>query len=132
MHEEQAPNEKIFFKEESYNINGAAVEVHRVLGPGFLEAVYQEAMELELTERDIPFQSQERLEIEYKGKKLSKEFIPDLICYQQIIVELKALDSLGGVEEAQLLNYLKATGFRLGLLVNFGSKGKLEWKLLVK
>ena len=91
-----------------------------MLGPGFLEAVYQEAMELELTERDIPFQSQERLEIEYKGKKLSKEYIPDLICYQQIIIELKALDVLGGVEEAQLLNYLKATGFRLGLLVTSG------------
>jgi GxxExxY protein len=122
----------LLLKEEVYNIIGAAIEVHRELGPGFLEAVYQEAMGIELTQREIPFQPQAPLPIVYKGQQLQQQYRADLICYEQIIVELKALDRLSGREEAQLLNYLKATGLRVGLLINFGSRGKLEWKRMVK
>jgi GxxExxY protein len=123
---------ELILKDEVYAIIGAAVEVHRELGPGFLEAVYQEALEIELAQRGIPYRSHQPLTIYYKGQRLRKEYEADVICYEQIIVELKALDHLSGREEAQLLNYLKATGLRLGLLINFGSVGKLEWKRMVK
>jgi GxxExxY protein len=123
---------ELILKDEVHAIIGAAVEVHRELGPGFLEAVYQEAMEIELAQRNIPFQPRQTLPIFYKGQRLKKEYEADVICYGQIIVELKALERLSGREEAQLLNYLKATGLRVGLLINFGSLGKLEWKRMVK
>ena len=119
-------------KKEVYSIVGAAIEVHRDLGPGFLEAVYQEAMEIELGLKGISFESQKLLPINYKGNLLRKEYIADLVCFDQIIVELKALERLSGKEEAQILNYLKATGLRVGLLINFGSYGRLEWKRFVK
>ena len=120
---------ELLYKDEVYAIIGAAIEVHRVLGPGFLEAVYQEALEIELPSRQVPFDTQTPLSIMYKSHRLQKGYIADLRCYRKIIVELKALDRLSGKEEAQLLNYLKATGFRVvGLLINFGSTGKLEWK----
>jgi len=96
-----------------------------------LEAVYQEAIQIELTSCNIPFEAQKRLTVEYKGNPLKTNYIADLICYDQIIVELKALDRLSGREEAQIINYLKATGVRVGLLINFGSSGKLEWKRFV-
>ena len=131
-HEDRFREDRIIFKVESYNIIGAAIEVHRVLGCGFYEAVYQEAFEPELTSRGIPFQSQKPIEVFYKDQKLQKEYIPDLICFGKVIVELKALDSLTSLEESQILNYLKATGHQLGLLVNFGSRTKLEWKRFVK
>ena len=117
--------------DEVYQIVGAALEVYWELGRGFLEPVYQEAMEIELTKRLIPFASQKRLTIQYKGQPLTKEYIADLILFDQIIVELKTCDRLGGRDEAQLLNYLKATGTRVGLLLNFGSVVKLEWKRYV-
>jgi GxxExxY protein len=123
---------ELLLKDEVYAVIGAAIEVHRELGPGFLEAVYQEAMELELTDRHIPFRAQEPLTIRFKTHVLKKRYEPDLICYDQVIVELKALDRLSGTEESQILNYLKATGLRVGLLVNFGSVGKLEWKRFVR
>ena len=119
-------------RDEVYAVVGAAMEVHRQLGPGFLEAVYHEAMEIELTDRGIPFQPQAPLTIAYKGHLLKKECVADLVCYEQIIVELKAIDRLSSREEAQLLNYLKATGLRVGLLINFGSPGALEWKHFVR
>ena len=122
----------LILKEEVYAIVGTAIEVHRELGPGFLEAVYQEAVELELADCQIPFTAQPSLTINYKGRRLHKKYIADLICYDQIIVELKALNRLSGKEEAQLLNYLKATGLKVGLLINFGSVGKLEWNRFVK
>jgi len=122
---------ELIFKEEVYAIMGAAMEVHRELGSGFLESVYQEALEVELARREIPFESQKTLKIVYKGQTLKKEFIADLICFGKIAVELKAQDSLSGKEEAQVLNYLKATGLKLGLVINFGSHPKLEWKRLV-
>lgn len=122
----------ILLADEVFAIVGAAIEVHRELGSGFLEAVYQEALALELVQRQIQFTAQVPLAIRYKQQLLQKTYIADLICYNQIIVELKALNRLTTLEEAQLINYLKATQFRVGLLVNFGSLGKLEWKRLVR
>ncbi|HPG01308.1 MAG TPA: GxxExxY protein [Kiritimatiellia bacterium] len=117
----------LIFGDEVYAIVGAAMEVSNVLGCGFLEAVYQEALELELGERLIPFARQVEIDITYKGRELTKKYVPDLICFGQIIVEIKALKQLTSVEDAQLLNYLKATGKPVGVLLNFGTP-KLEWK----
>jgi len=122
----------LFLKDEVYAIIGAAIEVHRELGSGFLEPVYQEAFEIELNERGIPFEAQKPLKIYYKDKLLTKTYLADLVCYKQIIVELKALNRLSKNEEAQILNYLKASNLKIGLLINFGSQDKLEWKRLVK
>lgn len=106
------------------------MEVHSVLGPGFAEAVYHEELVLECTWRNIPFVSEKPLTITYKGTTLQKYYIPDIVCHDKIVVELKALKELTDKEVAQVLNYLKATGFRVGLLINFGSPGKLEWQRL--
>jgi GxxExxY protein len=125
------PMSNILLKEEVYRIIGCAFEVYNDLGVGFLEPVYQEAFELELTEKGIPFEAQKRLQIFYKGRPLSKEYIADLIVIGQIVVELKAEDKLQPRDEAQLLNYLKATRMRVGLLVNFGAYPKLQWKRFV-
>jgi len=122
---------ELIFKEEVYAIIGATMDVHRELGSGFLESVYQEATEIELASRKIPSEAQKAIKIVYKGEMLKKEFVADLICFEKIIVELKAQDSLSGREEAQVFNYLKATGIKLGLVINFGSHPKLEWKRLV-
>jgi GxxExxY protein len=138
IHEEHEETQNFFggrmeliYKEEVYSIVGAAMDVHRELGSGFLESVYQEALEMELAHHKIPFEAQKSIRIIYKGETLKKEFIADLICFEQILVELKAQESLSGKEEAQILNYLKATGIKLGLVINFGSHPKLEWKRLV-
>lgn len=117
--------------EKTYQIIGAAMEVHRHLGSGFLEAVYQEALERELTARGIPFRAQPELRITYKGETLRKTYQPDFVCFEEIIVEIKALSNLSGAEEAQVINYLKASGLTLGLLINFGSRS-LEHKRLVR
>jgi GxxExxY protein len=122
---------ELIFKDEVFSIVGAAMKVHSEMGPGFLEAVYQEAMEIEMSWRQIPFVAQQSLSIYYCGQKLRKEYIPDLICYEKIIVELKTLDQLSGQEESQVLNYLKATKFKVGILINFGSHNKLEWRRLI-
>jgi GxxExxY protein len=122
---------ELIFKDEVYAIIGAAMDVQRELGSGFLESVYQEALEIELSRRQIPFESQQAIKVIYKGEVLKKEFIADLICFGKIIVELKVQDGLSGKEEAQVLNYLKATGIKVGLIINFGSHQKLEWKRLV-
>ena len=127
----ESGNTGIILKGEVYAIVGAAIEVHKVLGPGFLEPVYQQAFEIELEERAIPFEPKKHLNVTYKGRVLDAEYVPDLVCFGQIIVELKALDHLTSKEESQLLNYLKASGLRVGLLINFGSVGKLEWKRFV-
>jgi len=111
-------------------IIGAAMEVHRQLGPGFLEAVYQEALAIELADRRTPFQREQELPIDYKGRRLPCKYRADFVCYEDIIVELKALQLLSGTEEAQLLNYLKATSLERGLLLNFG-RPSLEFKRLV-
>jgi GxxExxY protein len=122
---------ELVLKEEVYQIVGAALDVYWQLGRGFLEPVYQEALEMELRRRDIPFESQSRVTIHYKGEPLRKQYIADLMCFGQIIAELKACDRLTGADEAQILNYMKATGKRVGLLFNFGSAVKLEWKRYV-
>lgn len=118
----------VLFKSEVYEIVGAAIEVHKILGCGFLEGVYQEALEIELTQRNIPFDSQKRLKISYKNHILRQHYIADLICFDNIIVELKALNELSGRDISQILNYLKATGLRVGVLIDFGSRNRLEWK----
>jgi GxxExxY protein len=122
---------ELILKDEVYAIVGVAMDVHRVLGPGFLEPVYQEAMEIESVGRQLPFKAQPVLKIRYKEHTLKKEYVPDFIFYDQIIVEIKALDRLSGKEESQILNYLKATGYKVGVLINFGSHPKLEWKRFV-
>ncbi len=122
---------ELILKDEVYAIVGAAIEVHRVLGSGYLEPVYQEAMEIESEGQKLPFKAQSRIKIRYKEHTLKKEYIPDFIFYEQVIVEIKALDKLSGKEEAQILNYLKATGYKVGVLINFGSHPKLEWKRFV-
>ena len=110
---------EIVYEQEGYAIRGALFEVYRTLGAGFLEEVYQEALERELTLLRIPFESQKRLRISYKGFLLEKYYEADFVCYDKIIVEIKAVKTLLPEHEAQLLNYLKATNMRLGLLVNF-------------
>jgi GxxExxY protein len=111
-------------------IIGAAMEVHRELGHGFLEAVYQEAMAIELADRGIPFQREQELPIDFKGRRLPCRYRADFVCYDDIIVELKAQQSITGNDEAQLLNYLKATRLERGLLLNFG-RPSLQFKRLI-
>lgn len=115
---------RLLFRDECYAIQGAVFEVYREMGCGFLEAVYQECLEKELGGRGIPFLAQQELVLRYKGEVLKQSYRPDLVCYEKIIVELKALRELTGEHRSQVLNYLKATGLRLGLLVNFGSNQK--------
>ncbi len=122
---------KLLFEQETFSIRGAIFEVYRELGCGFLESVYQECLEKELTARDIPFVAQPQLSLAYKGVDLKQTYRPDLICYNSIIVELKALSELKGEHRAQLLNYLNATSLRVGLLVNFGSYPKAVVERLV-
>ena len=123
---------ELLYKEEVFSIIGSAIEVHRELGAGFLEAVYQEAFEIELRARNIPLESRKHLHLSYKGEQLQKEYVADLVIYDKIVVELKALERLSGAEESQIINYLKATGLRVGVLINFGAVAKLEWKRFIK
>ena len=115
---------------QTYAILGAAIEVHRELGAGFLEPVYQDALSIELRERGVPFAREVELAIMYKGEQLSCGYRVDFVCFDDIIVELKALTALTSREQSQLLNYLKATKLRRGLLINFGGR-RLESKRMV-
>ena len=119
--------DKIIYREESFSIIGAAMEVHKIIGCGFTEPIYQEALEEELRLRGIPYQREKTLHLSYKGKILTKDFRPDFICFDKIIVELKAVDEFVDEHYAQVYNYLKASGLPLGLLINFGKK-ILEYK----
>lgn len=114
----------------TYAIIGAAMEVHRQLGRGFLEAVYQEALAIELSAREIAFVKEASLAIAYKGIRLGCVYRADFVCFDDVVVELKAVRTLGGVEEAQIINYLKASGHQTGLLLNFGASS-LEHRRLV-
>jgi GxxExxY protein len=111
----------LIYEEESFAIRGACIEVHREMGAGYLEAVYQECLEREFRSRGIPCRSQQELTIHYKGEPLKHTYIPDFICYDKIIVEIKGAAKIHPEHQAQIINYLKATGFKLGFLVNFGS-----------
>jgi GxxExxY protein len=121
---------ELLHSELTYEIIGAAMEVHATLGPGFLESVYQEAMAIELLARGIPFEAEKRLDIYYKGIKLEKHFVADFVCDNYVIVELKALSAITNEHQAVVLNYLKATGIKVGLLINFGSKS-IEHKRMI-
>jgi GxxExxY protein len=114
-------NQKMLYSEECYAIRGAIYEVYRELGNGFKEEVYQQCLEYELASRGIPFNAKKELHIYYKGAPINKTYIPDLHCYDKIIVEIKAVENVTKEHRAQLLNYLRLTGSKLGLLVNFGA-----------
>ena len=117
---------EIYFKEESYEIIGAAMQVYYVLGPGFVEAVYQEALEKEFLKRGIPYEREKEIDLYYDGELMDIKFRPDFVCYDNIIVELKAVSELDDINRAQIFNYLKATHYKVGWLLNFGHKGTLE------
>lgn len=121
----------ILFKEESYNIIGACFEVYNEIGTGFLEAVYQECLALEFHEQGIPFVEQPNIKLEYKGHELKQEYQPDFICFNKIIVEIKAVKQIADEHRAQTINYSKSTHLQLGLLVNFGRYPKVEYERFV-
>lgn len=121
---------EFLYKDLTYRIIGIAMEIHRELGPGFLEAIYEEVMADELETGKIAFENQVKLNIYYKEKKLKKQYQADFIVDRKIVVELKGITRLTDIDEAQMINYLKATGLKVGLLVNFGGKS-LEWKRIV-
>lgn len=117
----------LLYPEESYRINGAIYEVHKELGPGLLEKVYQEALEKELILQGIPYEREKDFTIMYKGEELDQKYIADFVCYGKIVVELKAVDEILPVHKAQVINYLAITGYKLGMLVNFNvQKIKVE------
>ena len=123
---------ELLFSEESYAILGACFEVYKEKGCGFLEAVYQECLELEFGFRGVPFVPQSELKLSYKGHPLKQRYTPDFICFDKIIVEIKAVSALAAEHRAQLQNYLKATGYRLGFLVNFGHHPKLDYERIIR
>jgi GxxExxY protein len=119
------------YQQEGYDFMAAVFEVYNELGSGFLEEVYHESLEIELTNRSIPFVSKPKLTIYYKGRPLKKQYEADLIVIGEIVVELKAVKALAAEHEAQLINYLKATRKRVGYLLNFSAFPRLQWKRLV-
>ncbi len=123
--------ERIVFKEESYKIMGACFEVYKEKGNGFLEAVYQECLAIELSAQHVPFVEKPRLRLEYKGRLLMQEYEPDFLCFDEIILEIKAVKQLSDEHRAQVINYLRSTGKQLGLLVNFGHYPKIEHERFV-
>ena len=125
-HEKHEHHEKIIYKEECYAIQGAIFEVYREMGHGFLEAVYQECLLKELQSRQVPFTAQPILRLSYKEQPLEQAYRPDFVCYDRIILELKAVKNIAPEHKAQVINYLKATGVKLGLPVNFGAYPKAE------
>ncbi len=121
----------IIYRTESFEIMGACFEVYKEKGSGFLEAVYQECLEMEFGDRKLPFKAQVPLALTYKGRPLKSKYIPDFICYDKIILELKAVTALTNEHRAQVQNYLRATGMKLSLLVNFAHYPKLEYERIV-
>ncbi len=122
---------EIIYKDESYAIMGACFEIYKEKGCGFLEAVYQECLEIEFAIQDLPAVPQPRLELSYKGRPLKQKYIPDFICYGKIVLELKAVSALNDEHRAQVQNQLRATGHKLGLLVNFAHYPGLEYERIV-
>jgi GxxExxY protein len=123
---------ELIFREEVYQIVGACMEVFKDKGQGFVEPVYQDCLEIELAHQRIPFDAQRSLDLFYRNERLKCSYIPDLVCYNRIIVELKAVKCLTDDHRKQLLNYLKATDLEVGLLVNFGNPNGLEWERMVR
>jgi GxxExxY protein len=123
---------EVVFGDESYAIMGACFEVYKEKGCGFLEPVYRECLGIELGLREIPFAAEPVLTLDYKGRPLEHSYRPDFVCYEKIILELKAVGAVNDVHRAQLHNYLKATGLKLGLLLNFGHHPKLEYERIVR
>lgn len=122
---------ELIFKEEAYKIMGACFEVYKEMGCGFTENIYQECLEIELGLQNIPFTAQKELQLIYKDRVLNHKFKPDFICYDKIVVEIKALSKLTNEHHSQVINYLNATHYKLGLLINFGHYPKIEWERLV-
>ncbi len=123
---------ELVLKDESYQIMGACFEVYKEMGCGFLEAVYQECLQIELAIREIPFRSQQPLDLRYKGQPLEQKYVPDVTCFEKVILEIKALKQVAEEHRAQVHNYLKSTGYKLGLLVNFGHYPKVEYERIVR
>ncbi|MDI6738996.1 MAG: GxxExxY protein [Candidatus Edwardsbacteria bacterium] len=121
----------LLYKQESYSILGACFEVYKDKGCGFLEAVYQECLEIEFEYQNIPFISKKPLQLAYRGKPLKQKYEPDFVCFNTIIVEIKAVSSLIDEHRAQVINYLNATEYHLGLLINFGHYPKLEHERII-
>ena len=124
-------SKNFILEDETYAIIGAAMDVYYKLGDGFLEPVYQEALAYEFGLRGIPFEAQKKRPITYKDHHLKKGYFADFLCYEQIIVEIKAITALSPVDWSQIMNYLKASRLRVGLLFNFGSIGRMETKRIV-
>jgi GxxExxY protein len=122
---------ELVYEQESYQIMGACFEVYKAMGRGFLEPVYQECLEIELNNRGIPFVAQHELQIVYKGRTLEQTYKPDFVCYDKIIIEAKAVTQLDDAHRAQVFNYLRATGMRLGILINFCSYPKVKYERIV-
>ncbi len=123
---------RIIFPEESYKIMGACFTVYTEQGSGFLEAVYQESLEIELRDQGVPFTSHPCLALTYKGRPLHQTYTPDLVCFGRILVELKAVSALTDEHRAQVHNYLRATRLHLGLLINFGHAPKVQYERIVR
>jgi len=122
---------KVLYKEESYAVIGACFNVYKEMGSGFLEAVYPECLEIEFSEKKIPFETQKELQLKYRDQILKQTYKSDFLCYNKIIVEIKALSKIMDEHRAQILNYLNGGGCKLGILVNFGHHPKLEYERFV-
>jgi GxxExxY protein len=122
---------EIVYKDESYRIMGACFEVYKEMGCGFVEQVYQECLEIELALQEMPFKAQAELELTYKGRSLKGKYTPDFILFDKIVLEIKAVSALADEHRAQVHNYLTATRYRLGILVNFGNYPKLKYERIV-
>lgn len=123
---------ELLFKDECYRIMGACFQVYNEMGCGFLEPVYQECLEMEFTLQEVSFRRKVELELKYKGRALDQKYIPDFVCFEQIILEIKAVSELNDIFRAQVHNDLKATGHRLGLLINFGQHPKVVDERIVR
>lgn len=120
---------KLLYEEEAFRVRGAIFDVHRAMGAGFLEAVYQECLAIELAKRCIPFEASKGLSLVYRGQRLRQTYVADFVCFDRIIIELKAVRVIAPEHRAQIMNYLRATNMKLGLLVNFGAAPKVEVEL---
>ncbi len=130
-HEPHEPHEHLAHREEVFQIQGAIFEVNRLIGAGFLEAVYQECLSLEFVTRNIPFVAAPLFPLAYKGARLRQTYQPDFVCFERVIVELKAVRAFSPEHRAQVLNYLRAANLKVGLLVNFGCTPKAAIERLI-